>query len=200
MIKRGHELRKGLYSMLNSLTDMLIVNWPWLSLYSILKIDAALSCEGSVAIATGYMLDNRSSIPERGIFLLTSSTRALRPIQSPIQWVKRVRVKRSRCEIHYSPPSRDEVMNGETISQIPHTASRCGAWLIKHGENFTFTLRSSEQATRRHIPDTSIFIATAMRTLHLTCASWQWLYQTERPMPVKRTPSPVHELQECPMI
>jgi hypothetical protein len=42
----------------------------------------------SVGMATGYAMDGRGSIPDRGtIFLFTASIPALGPTQPPIQWV-----------------------------------------------------------------------------------------------------------------
>jgi hypothetical protein len=66
-------------------------------------------------IALGYGLDDRGfeSLQGLGIFLFTTASRpALRPTQSPIQWVPgalSLGVKRPRREADHSPPSNAEV-------------------------------------------------------------------------------------------
>jgi hypothetical protein len=43
-------------------------------------------------------------------------------------------------ETDHSPSSRAGVKNGGAIPPLPHTSSGRGAWLIKHRDNFSFTL------------------------------------------------------------
>jgi hypothetical protein len=49
-------------------------------------------------------------------------------------------VKRPRSEADNSPPSRAKVKNSRSIPPPP-TSSWCGALLIKHRDNFIFTLQ-----------------------------------------------------------
>jgi hypothetical protein len=74
----------------------------------------------SVGIATGYVLDGRDSIPERGKDL------SLGPTQPPIQWVPGavfLGVKRPDREADHSPPSSAEVKNGGAIPPFPDISS-----------------------------------------------------------------------------
>jgi hypothetical protein len=67
----------------------------------------------SLDIATGYRLDNRVCIPDRGRFLFS--------IQSPIQWASRSlssEVKGPRRETDYSPPTSAETKNGGPVSPL----------------------------------------------------------------------------------
>jgi hypothetical protein len=80
---------------------------------------------------------------ELGIFLFTTVSRtALGPIQPPIQWVPRalfLGVKRPRREADHSPPSSAEVKNAWSYTSTPQYVFM--AWcLVKHRDNFTFTL------------------------------------------------------------
>jgi hypothetical protein len=49
-------------------------------------------------------------------------------------------VKGARREADYSPASSAEVKNVVAIPPLPHMSLRSGAVLIKHRDNFTFTL------------------------------------------------------------
>jgi hypothetical protein len=69
----------------------------------------------SLAIATGYGVDDWTSIPGRWkIFLFyTESRPALEPTQPPILWLQRV--MRPALEGDHSPPSSVEVKNDSYI-------------------------------------------------------------------------------------
>jgi hypothetical protein len=56
-------------------------------------------------------------------------------------------VKWLRYEADHSPPSGAEVKNGWTIPPLTHTSSWRGAYLIKHRDNFTFTLWTMKYST-----------------------------------------------------
>jgi hypothetical protein len=82
----------------------------------------------SVAVATGYGLDGRDSIPDRGkIFLFSIASRPpLRLTHSLIQWVRQAispEVERPEHEADHSPPSSAEVKNGRPIRPLPHISS-----------------------------------------------------------------------------
>jgi hypothetical protein len=71
----------------------------------------------------------------------TFSRPALGPFQPPIQWIlgRCPRgVKQLAHETDRSPPSSDEVKNCGVIPPLPCRSSWCGAYLIKHTNNFTF--------------------------------------------------------------
>jgi hypothetical protein len=51
------------------------------------------------------------------------------------------RIKRQGREADHSPPSSVEDKNGRAITPLPHTSSWCGAWLIKHRDNFVWEQR-----------------------------------------------------------
>jgi hypothetical protein len=77
----------------------------------------------------GYGLDGRGLIPRVvKIFLFSPVSRlALRPTQSPIQWVPRViflGMKQKGREADHSPPSSADVKNGGAILPLP----RMSAW------------------------------------------------------------------------
>jgi hypothetical protein len=82
------------------------------------------SIYSSVVVATGYRLDDRCSIPNRGkIFLLSVASRpALGFTQPPIQLVLGAispMVNRLGREADQSPPSSAEVKKGGTIPPLP---------------------------------------------------------------------------------
>jgi hypothetical protein len=92
------------------------------------------------AISIGVLgFDSRRRL---GIFLFTTASRsALGPTQPPIQWVPgtlSLGVKRPGREAHHSPPSSAEVNNAWCYNPLPQYIM---AWcLVKHRDNFTFTL------------------------------------------------------------
>jgi hypothetical protein len=78
-----------------------------------------------------------------GIFFSTAASRtALGPTQPPIQWAPgalSLGVKRPGREADHSPPSSAEVKNAWSYTSIPHYVFM--SWcLVKHRDNFTFTL------------------------------------------------------------
>jgi hypothetical protein len=81
-------------------------------------------------------------------FLFSTESRpVLGPTQSPIQWVLEAvspRVKRPRREAGAIPPTSAEVKNGKAIPLLPYESSWRGAYLIKHSDNFIFTLAFAE--------------------------------------------------------
>jgi hypothetical protein len=96
----------------------------------------------------GYGLDDRGSrfrFPAGGlgIFLFATVFRmAMGPTQPPIQWVAgalSLGVKRLRREAGHSPLSSAEVKNAWSYISTPQYVFM--AWcLVKHKDNFTFTL------------------------------------------------------------
>jgi hypothetical protein len=86
----------------------------------------------------GYGLDERSSIPGRA----TASAQALGPTKLPIQRVPQTLspgVKGPEREADHSPPSSAEVKNPWSYTSALQYVFM--AWyLIKHRDNFTFTL------------------------------------------------------------
>jgi hypothetical protein len=90
-------------------------------------------------MATGYGLDSRGSIRGRGNILFCTPQHS----DPPIWWVPGALsrgVKRPRRKAYNSLPSSAEVKNGGTISPLPHMSSWHGAYLIKHMDNFFFSL------------------------------------------------------------
>jgi hypothetical protein len=83
--------------------------------------------DNSVGIATGYGLDDRGSILERGKILFSTASRpALGPTQPPIEWVPGAispGVKGPGRETDHSPPSSADVKNGGAIPPLPHMFS-----------------------------------------------------------------------------
>jgi hypothetical protein len=82
------------------------------------------------------------SLRGRGILFSTASRTALRPTQSPIQWVLVSffpREKRPGREADQSPPSSAEVKNAWSYTSNSQYVcmARC---LVKHRDNFTFYL------------------------------------------------------------
>jgi hypothetical protein len=79
-----------------------------------------------------------------GIFLFSIASRpALTPpaLQSNgYRGAPSSRVERSRREADHSPPSSAKVKIGEAVPPLPDASSWSGTSLIKHRNNFTFTL------------------------------------------------------------
>jgi hypothetical protein len=78
------------------------------------------SLGSSVSIMTGYGLDERGSIPDRGneIFsLLHGVQTGSETIQAPVQWV--LEVEQPRRETDHSPPSSAENKNAWSYSSTP---------------------------------------------------------------------------------
>jgi len=77
---------------------------------------------------------------------------ALRPTQPPVKWVLgalSLVVKRPRCEADHSPPSSVEVKNAWSYTLTPIYAFM--AWcIVKHRNNFTFTLRFPIYCLKRY--------------------------------------------------
>jgi hypothetical protein len=99
------------------------------------------SRDSSVGLATCYGLGGRGSVPGGGNILLytTTSRSALVLAQSPIQWAPEM--KWSGREGDHSPPSSAEVKNSELYLLSPvHFHGIVLNYLIKHRDNFTFTL------------------------------------------------------------
>jgi hypothetical protein len=97
---------------------------PLTCLYLFIYFYSFSSRNSSGGIATGYRLDGRGSIPDRGkIFLFSTAFRPpLRPTQPPIQWVPGANftwIKRPRREADHSPPSSKEVKNGGAMPPLP---------------------------------------------------------------------------------
>jgi hypothetical protein len=92
-------------------------------------LDGGESRDSSVGIATGYGL---------GIFLFTTVfIMALGSTQPPVQGV--LGVKQLGCEADHSPLSSAEVKNVWSYTSTPQYVFM--AWcLVKHRDNFTFTL------------------------------------------------------------
>jgi hypothetical protein len=90
------------------------------------------SWDSSVGIVTGYGLDCRGSVPDRGEIILFSiaSRPTFGPTQPPIKWIPGAPspgVKRPGREADHSPPSSAKVKNGEAILPLLHTTSWRGA-------------------------------------------------------------------------
>jgi hypothetical protein len=65
------------------------------------------------------------------------------PTQPSINWVSRNLLPGVKWPVHeadHSPPSSAEAKNGGAIPQLWHTSSWHSVKLIKHRDNFTFTL------------------------------------------------------------
>jgi hypothetical protein len=91
-----------------------------------------MSRDSAVGIATGYGLDGRDSIPERGrVFLpFIASRPALGYIQPPTGLVPRTISRRDKAAGHepgHSPPPISEVKNGEAVLLLPRMSSWRGA-------------------------------------------------------------------------
>jgi hypothetical protein len=106
--------------------------------------------DGSVGMAKGYGLDDRSPIPTGGggyFFFSIASRLTLWSNLSLIQWVLggvSSGIKRPGRESDYSPPSSDAVNNGGAVSPLPHTFSWHFVPLIKHSDNLNSILLFSE--------------------------------------------------------
>jgi hypothetical protein len=94
--------------------------------------------DNSVGIATGYGLDDRGSIPERGKRYFSTPHRphrVLRPSHFSVQWVPwapSLGVKRPGREPDHSPPCNAVIEIGGDIPSLPHTSSCFHDELIKH--------------------------------------------------------------------
>jgi hypothetical protein len=77
-------------------------------------------------------------------FLFSTSSRpTLGPTQPPIQWVLGALspgLKKPGREADHLPPTRVEVKQHGSIHPLPHTSSWSSAKLVKHRDNFAFTL------------------------------------------------------------
>jgi hypothetical protein len=86
---------------------------------------------------------------ELGIFLLTTASRtALGPTQPPLQWIPgalSLGVKRPGREADHSPPSSFEVNDAWSYTSTPQYVFMA-LCLVKHKDNFTFTLPSHRQS------------------------------------------------------
>jgi hypothetical protein len=99
------------------------------------------SRHSSVGIAMGYRVDGAGYIPGSARFF-SSSYRPDR-LWDPPRFLSsgyRGWVKRQGREFDHSPPSSAEVKNGGNIPPLSHMSSWHSAELIKHRDNFTFTL------------------------------------------------------------
>jgi hypothetical protein len=76
----------------------------------------------------------------QGIFLFTTASRpALRPTQTPIQWVPvahSLGIKRPGREADHSPPSSVEVKNAWKYTSTPPLRLYGVVLSLKHGDNF----------------------------------------------------------------
>jgi hypothetical protein len=94
----------------------------------------------------GYGLDDRRFESRQGleIVLFTIASRpALRPTQSPIQWVTgalSLVVKRPRCEADHSVSFSGKVENAWSCTST-HPYVFMAWYLVKHRNKFTLTLR-----------------------------------------------------------
>jgi hypothetical protein len=74
-------------------------------------------------------------------FLFTASPLAVRSSQPAVLWVAgalSLEVKQLGSEADHSPLSSAEVKNAGAASQLPHTSSCRGSYLIMHRDNLTF--------------------------------------------------------------
>jgi hypothetical protein len=99
-----------------------------------------------VGIATGYGLDDRGvevRVPVGSRIFSTSSRVALGSTQPPLRWIQGAlspEIKRPGLEANHSPPTVAEVKQMWSYTSITHTPSWRSVWLVKHRDNFTFTV------------------------------------------------------------
>jgi hypothetical protein len=102
-----------------------------------------------VGIATGFGLDHREvgvRVPV-GLRIFISPSPPDRLWGHPTSytmgtWSSFPGVKRPGREADHSPPTSAEVKKMWTLQPLTHKPSWASAYLVKHRDNFTFTLRS----------------------------------------------------------
>jgi hypothetical protein len=93
-------------------------------------IDMYRGRNGSVGIATGWMIGARFPEGARDFLFSTLPRPKLGSTQPPIQWIPvdiSLEVKRTGRETDHSPSSCAEVKNVETIPPFARPSSWCGA-------------------------------------------------------------------------
>jgi hypothetical protein len=126
--------------------------WCWVWLPQVTTTPDACLCDCidswefrrvDVLTARKVICTSNELVDHLGIFLFTTASRpALGPTQHTIQWVPgafSLGVKRPGCEADHSLSSNAEVKNAWSYTSTPQYVF-CTWCLVKHRDNFTFTL------------------------------------------------------------